>query len=81
MRYILELHRPTKSEGRESGAVYLGEEPWSFLFTLHWEKMTPSMELADKTKHFQTGATRGLLVGLVQQHIYFLANRHGTHKE
>lgn len=81
-----EVHSGALHANQERGEGQLGprtrgEESWSFLFSLHWEEMTPRMELAVMSKHFQTGATRLLLVGLVQQHIYFLANRHGVLKE
>lgn len=39
------------------------------------------MELATTTEHSQAGTTKSLPAGLVQQHIFFLANRHRALKE
>lgn len=81
MRCILELYLPTKRGGDRVEPCTGGAESWSLLFMLHRGKKDTKRGAGCHDQASQAGTTRLLLAGLVQQHIYFLANRHGAPKE
>lgn len=81
MRCILELYSPTKREGRQSGAMYWGSRILVSSLHITQGKKDTRHGARCHDQASQAGTTRLLLAGLVQRHIYFLANRHGAPKE
>lgn len=70
-----------QERGRQSGAMYWGSRILVSSLHVTQGKKDTKRGAGCHDQASQAGTTRLLLAGLVQQHIYFLANRHGAPKE